>query len=111
MANTPTTPSSIAARLTDKDIYSFARFIDGCADDNVCTDEEAKIFSKKAITEFNQFELRYRNIAAVLRDYVRLRSHKLQMIKPHLCAECANWSDSGCEVGGCADFNTKGEAK
>ena len=79
MANTPTTLASVASRLTDEEVSSFARFIDGCAGDNVCTDEEAKVFSKKAITEFHKFELRYRNIAAVLRDYVRLREENAQL--------------------------------
>lgn len=61
MSNTPTTPASVASRLTDEEILKLAKDCDGLVSTDYATGEP---------DYFGDLEVKK---AAVLRDYVRLR--------------------------------------
>ena len=74
MANTQTTPTSVASQLTDEEIE---HLIDVCDKDADRHEREANVARRydrcDSMRELNEYAKDERLTAAVLRDYVRLR--------------------------------------
>lgn len=88
MANTPTTPASVASRLTDEEIESIAESLEHDAE-NLYGDNTRSFMDDE------------NNAAAVLRDYVRMRSlngELRQCLKETSEIVCDNCETEDCET-------------
>lgn len=80
MANTPTTPASVASRLTDEELEAYAIQLESS---RICTPEKMEI-------------------AAVMRDYVRLRRENCELrkclkeTKEIVCDDCETENCETC---------------